>query len=81
MTDPTPPRPTEQEPWPALVTYDGWAGRTKEEVLVIGDTPKRYRVKYLHAGFVGGNRRHEVGDVGLVPKYAVTFVAPLKEPR
>lgn len=60
-------------PREAVVVYDSWAGRTEEPVEVIGETPKRYRVRFRRAGFVGGNRAHAVGDIGLVPKYAVRF--------
>jgi len=62
-----------EEMRPAIVAMDSWAGRTEEPVTVIGETPKRYRVRFHRRGFVGGNRRHEAGEVGLVPKYAVRF--------
>ena len=61
----TTPTPTER---PAVVHQDGWAGRTQTPVMVIGETPKRYRVRWLQ-----GSYRRAAGDVTLVPKYAVTF--------
>lgn len=43
------------------VWYQSWAGLTSTRVLVIGETPKRYRVRFVD------------GTVRLVPKRAVTF--------
>ena len=47
----------------AYVHRESWAGRTKEPVYVIGETPKRYVVE----GKPGRG-------AWLVPKYAVEFV-------
>src|SRR5687768_5635657 len=62
---------TAMEPRHAVVCFDGWAGRREASVTVIGETPKRYRV-VLNAP-LGGNFGGDVGDVRLVPKYAVRF--------
>ena len=52
---------------------NGWEGFTKEPVEIVGETPKRYRVKLLKdCRLPGRNRRGERGDIVLVPKYAVT---------
>jgi hypothetical protein len=57
-----------------VTTYlrlDGWAGRERIPVEIVGETPKRYRVKLLEAARLPGNRPHDAGDVVLVPRYAV----------
>ena len=46
---------------PAVVHRDSWAGRTREHVVIVGETPKRYRC------------RSADGTVRLVPKTAVSF--------
>ncbi|NLE94386.1 MAG: hypothetical protein GX600_01705 [Dehalococcoidia bacterium] len=51
---------------------DGWAGRTSAPVEVVGETPKRYRVRLLQDTRLPGRyRRGAKGDVVLVPRYAV----------
>lgn len=53
---------------------DGWAGRRAYPVDVIGETPKRYRVRLLEdMPLPGRNQRGAAGDVRLVPKHAVRF--------
>lgn len=58
---------------PAALLLDGWAGRERHKVEVIGETPKRYRVRLLADTRLPSNRQHKAGDVVLVPKYAVVF--------
>jgi hypothetical protein len=41
------------------LVLDGWAGRERIPVEIVGETPKRYRVRLLAAALV------------LVPRYAV----------
>ncbi len=50
---------------------NSWAGRERVPVEIVGETPKRYRVKLLEAARLPGNRQHAAGDVVLVPRYAV----------
>lgn len=56
------------------IALDTWAGRRYYEVDVIGETPKKFRVRILTPGGVMlPNRRYiALGDVALVPKHAVT---------
>lgn len=56
---------------PATMHLESWAGRVHQRVTVIGETPKRYRVRYESAAV--GNWTGRIGTVGLVPKYAITF--------
>jgi len=49
---------------------DSWAGRTSKRVTVIGETPKRYRIRTEEDIPLKG---WHTGDVRLVPKTAVTF--------
>ena len=55
----------------AKLLMDDWAGRHSVECEVIGETPKRYRIKLLQDARLPGNRQREAGDVVLVPKHAV----------
>lgn len=51
---------------------DGWAGRISYAVEVVGETPKRYKVRLLEdARLPGRNRRGAKGDIVTVPKPAV----------
>lgn len=57
-----------------FVHLDGWAGRTKQPVEVIGETPKRYRVKAIGKVHLAGRCRVLLdGETALVPKYAISF--------
>lgn len=59
---------------------DGWAGRTKEPVKIVGETPKRYRVELLKdCRLPGRNKSGKAGEIVLVPKYAVTDKPPKAE--
>lgn len=49
------------------VHLEGWAWRTEIPVEIIGETPKRTRVRFLKTAY-----RWRAGDVALVPKHAVT---------
>lgn len=63
-------------PWRGWLHLDGWAGRTKHGVLVVGETPKRYRImsdEHVDGVHLPGRRRFlPVGETALVPKCAVT---------
>lgn len=57
---------TNFQEYAAYIRTDSWAGRTYTACTVIGETPKRYRVRIDDNAF-----RWSVGDVILVPKYAI----------
>jgi hypothetical protein len=60
----------------AWLWLDGWAGRIKQAVLIIGETPKRYRITPAGTDRVrlaGRYRWLAPGDSALVPKRAVTL--------
>ena len=60
------------EPWRGWLQLDGWEGRTQQEVEVIGETPKRYRIRALTRTRLAGYCRWvQPGSVALVPKAAV----------
>lgn len=59
---------------PGLLHLDGYAGRTTQAVLVIGETPLRYRIRALAKTRLGGrNRWIDRGAIALIPKRAITF--------
>lgn len=50
----------------------GWHGFTKQEVEIIGRTPKKYRIKAIERTRLGGaNRWLNSGEITLVPQKAV----------
>lgn len=54
----------------AVVCTESYAGRIETRVKVLSETPKRYRVRYCE-----NSVRRRAGEVVLVPKAAVRFVA------
>jgi len=56
---------------PGVLVLTGWHGRSEVPVVVIGDTPKRYRVRLLADTRLPSRRRGTTGDEVLVPKTAV----------
>lgn len=51
---------------------DGWAGRREHKVEVIGETPKRYRIRAVERTKLAGRCRWlYAGETALVPKYAI----------
>ena len=53
---------------------DGWAGRASYLVEVVGETPKRWRIKALTKVRLPGRERFLLpGETALVPRYAVRF--------
>jgi len=63
----------------ATLEMDGWAGRTRHPVEVIGETPTRYRVRLLEDMRLPGRWRYgKAGDIILVPKYAIRLTAEKK---
>ena len=58
----------------AKIVLDGWAGRTEQEVWVVGETAKRYRIEAIaKTGLAGRQRSLMPGEQALVPKHAVRF--------
>lgn len=56
----------------AFLCINAWYGRSEEPVEVVGETPKRTRIRILRDGtLVPGGRRMNKGDELLVPKYTV----------
>lgn len=55
----------------ARLCLDGWAGRQEVRCEIVGETPQRYRIRLLEPARLPGNRNYQIGDVVLVPKYAV----------
>jgi DNA-binding NtrC family response regulator len=54
----------------AILHLNSWAGRSRHRVVVIGETAKRYRIRYEDTPAL---QRWQTGEVYLVPKYAITF--------
>lgn len=57
-----------------VLMLDGWAGRSDWPVVIVGETPKRYRItpdgdKPVKLG--GRSRWLQPGQTALVPKHAV----------
>lgn len=50
----------------------GWAGDRWRKVEVVGETPKKYRIRAIEKTKLAGRSRWlEAGQTALVPKYAV----------
>jgi hypothetical protein len=63
-------------PRQAYIQLDGWGGRTESRVLVIGETPKRYRIQAIARTKLAGRDRYlNAGETTLVPKHAVSFTS------
>lgn len=61
---------TDRDGWLQL---DGWAGRTQQRVRVIGETPKRIRIRAIADTRLAGARRIiKAGEIALVPKRAIS---------
>jgi hypothetical protein len=54
----------------ATLHLNSWAGRSRHRVTVIGETAKRYRIRWDDTPAL---QRWQTGQVYLVPKYAITF--------
>ena len=56
----------------SLLCLNGWEGRTETPIWIIGETPKRYRIRASQrTKLAGRNRWLESGETALVPKSAV----------
>jgi hypothetical protein len=63
-------------PREGYIQMDGWSGRHEYRVLVIGETPKRYRVQAVtRTKLAGRDRWIDAGQETLVPKRAVSFTS------
>lgn len=74
--DPGPGDGEPPEPYPrrGLLSRQGWHGTSGTVVLVVGETPTRYRIRALEETRLAGNRRTlAAGEEALVPKRAITF--------
>ncbi len=55
-----------------LLLMDSYAGRTCTPVEIVGETPKRYRIRAIEdTKLAGRNRWLAAGETALVPKHAV----------
>lgn len=66
--------PASFQPWPAWLHTDGWAGRRKQAVVVVGETPKCYRIEAvgLRIRLAGSQRYLNYGETALVPRSAIS---------
>lgn len=60
--------------WNAWLRLGGWAGCTRQAVVVIGETPDLYRIACddKPVRLAGRRRMLDIGSSTLVPKYAVS---------
>ena len=56
----------------ATLCLESWAGTLRKRVEVIGETPRRYRVRIIDGYRMKGRREFRPGDVTLVPKWCVS---------
>lgn len=68
-------RAPDHAPRRAVIVTQGWEGRQEQPVLVVGETPTRYRVTPAMGSvkLAGRNRWLQWGETALVPKRAVRF--------
>jgi hypothetical protein len=60
-----------------FILLQGYAGLTKRRVQIVGETPKRYRIRALERTRLAGRHRYiESGAEALVPKHAVVKERP-----
>lgn len=58
----------------AYLCTNSYAGRNEQAVLVVGETPKKYRIRAVMRTRVPGRCRWlAAGELALVPKQAVKF--------
>lgn len=62
-----------EEGRPATFGLVGWYGSVNIPIRVLGETPKRYRVRLLADARLPGGRDRRAGDVVLLPKWIVYF--------
>jgi hypothetical protein len=55
------------------IQLDGWHGRIQQLVPVVGETPKRFRIRAITKTKLAGRQRWiGPGQTALVPKHGVT---------
>ena len=60
----------------ASLFFDDWAGRRAYPVIVVAETPKRYRIRVEEKTRLAGRCRWLYpGETALVPKSAVSLLA------
>ena len=60
----------------AYLCLDGYAGRTEQPVIVVGETPKKFRIEAVGRTKLGGrNLWIAAGQEALVPKTAIKEIA------
>lgn len=56
----------------ALLILHGWGGRLDQKVEIVGETPRRYRIRAITRTRLAGKYRYiEPGQTALVPRGAV----------
>jgi len=66
----------------ATLHLDGWSGRTQQPCVVVGETPKRYRIRALAGSELRLPRRGQgitiiyCPGTHLVPKHAIVLQEP-----
>jgi hypothetical protein len=64
----------------ATLCLDGWTGRYRTPCIIVGETPKRYRIQAIERmALAGRNRWLDPGQTALVPKYAVRITESGRE--
>jgi hypothetical protein len=59
-------------PWRGLLCFNGMSGYHETSVLVLGETPKRYRIEAIERMRLAGRMRWlNPGERALVPWYAI----------
>ena len=59
------------------IQLDGWAGRYQQRVEIVGQTPKRTRIRAIVRTKLAGRQRWlKRGHEALVPKHVVTAKLP-----
>lgn len=57
-----------------ILRLQGWEGLTEQWVLLVGETPKRYRIRALEPTKLAGRCRWlKVGEEALVPRHAIAL--------
>lgn len=60
-------------PYRAFLVLNSWGGPTYQEVEVIGETPKRLRIRAITDTRLAGRQRYlPVDYTTLVPKHSIT---------
>lgn len=61
------------ECWAGWLHLDGWSGHIKQPVIVVGETPKRFRIEAVgQTRLAGRGKWMAKGERALVPRFSVT---------